>query len=125
MGNDGKVLKVLGDMVCGFIPLTNEVKTKSGIVLSSKSNVVHVEATVASKGPDCTLDIKDGDRIIYNVAYATEVDYGDPDNKMILVPQKYVYAVIEQPTRNKVTFENHDQTAIEVISKTLANQLVK
>ena len=125
MENNGQVLKVLSDMVCGFIPINNEVKTKSGIVLSSNKNSVHVEATVAGKGPDCTLDLKEGDRIIYNVAYATEVDYGDPDNKMILVPQKYVYAVIEQPTRNKVTFENHDQTAIEVISRTLANQLTK
>ena len=122
------LLKVLGDNVVGQVTTKNEIKTAAGFVLpSSAENTVNIEAKVMSVGPDVPEDVKnelyEGARIIYNVAHSTEIDYGDPDNKFVIVPYKYIYAVIKKPTENKVTFDNHDSKAIDIISKTLANQM--
>lgn len=125
---EDNLLKVLGDNVVGQVTTKNEIKTAAGFVLpASGNNTVNIEAKVLSVGPDVPESLKDelheGARIIYNVAHSTEIDYGDQDNKLIIVPYKYIYAVIKKPTENKVTFDNHDSKAIDIISKTLANQM--
>lgn len=114
------LIKPFGDIIVGIIPTTNEVRTSNGLVLPSDNKDASVEAKVVCAGPDVKLDLKDGDRIVYNISYSTVIDYGDKDEKMILIPEKYVYAKIMENTDNRVTFVNNESRAIDAIAKNIA-----
>ncbi len=77
-----------------------EEKTKSGIILASKTQEKPQEAEVIAVGPggvvdgkEVTMQVKAGDKVIYTKYSGNEVKLGDED--YIIVRQNDILAVVE------------------------------
>ena len=77
-----------------------EEKTKSGIILASKTQEKPQEAEVIAVGPggvvdgkEVTMQVKAGDKVIYSKYSGNEVKLGDEE--YIIVRQKDILAVVE------------------------------
>ena len=88
-------IKPIGERVL-LKPIKKEEKTKSGILLSSKSSNTDTknEAEVVALGKGEKLEgIKVGDKVIFNKFSATEIE--DGDIKYLIVNADDILAVIE------------------------------
>ena len=88
-------IKPIGERVL-LKPIKKEEKTKSGILLSSKSSNTDTknEAEVVALGKGEKLDgIKVGDKVIFNKFSGNEIDDGDV--KYLIVNADDILAVIE------------------------------
>ncbi|WP_335994891.1 co-chaperone GroES [Fusobacterium polymorphum] len=88
-------IKPIGERVL-LKPIKKEEKTKSGILLSSKSSNTDTqnEAEVIALGKGEKLEgIKVGDKVIFNKFSATEIE--DGDIKYLIVNADDILAVIE------------------------------
>ena len=77
-----------------------EEKTKSGIILASKTHEKPQEAEVIAVGPggvvdgkEVTMQVKAGDKVIYSKYSGNEVKLGDEE--YIIVRQDDILAVVE------------------------------
>ncbi len=77
-----------------------EVTTKSGIVLTSQSQEKPQQAEVIAVGPggmvdgkEVTMQVKEGDQVIYSKYAGTEVKLGDEE--YIVVKQSDILAIVE------------------------------
>ena len=77
-----------------------EEKTKSGIILASKTQEIPQEAEVIAVGPggvvdgkEVTMQVKAGDKVIYSKYSGNEVKLGDEE--YIIVRQNDILAVVE------------------------------
>ena len=77
-----------------------EEKTKSGIILASKTQEKPQEAEVIAVGPggvvdgkEVTMQVKVGDKVIYSKYSGNEVKLGDEE--YIIVRQNGILAVVE------------------------------
>ena len=77
-----------------------EEKTKSGIILASKTQEKSQEAEVIAVGPggvvdgkEVTMQVKAGDKVIYSKYSGNEVKLGDEE--YIIVRQNDILAVVE------------------------------
>ena len=77
-----------------------EEKTKSGIILASKTQAKPQEAEVIAVGPggvvdgkEVTMQVKVGDKVIYSKYSGNEVKLGDEE--YIIVRQNDILAVVE------------------------------
>ena len=77
-----------------------EEKTKSGIILASKTQEKPQEAEVIAVGPggvvdgkEVTMQVKTGDKVIYSKYSGNEVKLGDEE--YIIVRQNDILAVVE------------------------------
>ena len=77
-----------------------EEKTKSGIILASKTQEKPQEAEVIAVGPggvvdgkEVTMQVKAGDKVIYSKYSGTEVELDN--EKYVVVKQNDILAVIE------------------------------
>ena len=77
-----------------------EEKTKSGIILASKTQEKPQEAEVIEVGPggvvdgkEVTMQVKAGDKVIYSKYSGNEVKLGDEE--YIIVRQNDILAVVE------------------------------
>lgn len=74
-----------------------EVKTKSGIILAgSAAKEKPQEAVVVAVGPgtsDVTMQVKEGDTVIYSKYAGTEVKLGEEE--YIVVKQNDIVAIVE------------------------------
>lgn len=77
-----------------------EEKTKSGIILASKTQEKPQEAEVIAVGPggvvdgkEVTMQVKAGDKVIYSKYSGNEVKLGDEE--YIIVRQDDILAVVE------------------------------
>ena len=77
-----------------------EEKTKSGIILASKTQEKLQEAEVIAVGPggvvdgkEVTMQVKAGDKVIYSKYSGNEVKLGDEE--YIIVRQNDILAVVE------------------------------
>ena len=77
-----------------------EETTKSGIILTSKTQEKPQEAEVVAVGPggmvdgkEVTMQVKAGDKVIYSKYSGTEVEVDD--EKYVVVKQNDILAVIE------------------------------
>ena len=75
-------------------------KTKSGIILASKTQEKPQEAEVIAVGPggvvdgkEVTMQVKAGDKVIYSKYSGNEVKLGDEE--YIIVKQNDILAVVE------------------------------
>ena len=88
-------IKTIGERVL-LKPIKKEEKTKSGILLSSKSSNTDTQnqAEVIALGKGEKLEgIKVGDKVIFNKFSATEIE--DGDIKYLIVNADDILAVIE------------------------------
>jgi len=88
-------IKPIGERVL-LKPIKKEEKTKSGILLSSKSSNTDTknEAEVVALGKGEKLEgIKVGDRVIFNKFSGNEIE--DGDKKYLIVNADDILAVIE------------------------------
>ena len=88
-------IKPIGERVL-LKPIKKEEKTKSGILLSSKSSNTDTknQAEVVALGKSEKLEgIKVGDKVIFNKFSATEIE--DGDIKYLIVNADDILAVIE------------------------------
>ena len=88
-------IKPIGERVL-LKPIKKEEKTKSGILLSSKSSNTDTQnqAEVIALGKGEKLEgIKVGDKVIFNKFSATEIE--DGDIKYLIVNADDILAVIE------------------------------
>ncbi|BBF41412.1 heat shock protein 60 family co-chaperone GroES [Lachnospiraceae bacterium KM106-2] len=92
-------LKPLGDKVV-LRQKEAEETTKSGIILTSKSQEKPQEAVVVEVGPgglidgkEVTMQVKKGDQVIYQKYAGTNVKLGDEE--YIIVKQSDIIALVE------------------------------
>ena len=89
----------LGDRVV-LKQLEAEEKTKSGIILTSAAQEIPQEAEVVAVGPggvvdgkEVTMQVKEGQKVIYSKYAGTEVKLDG--NEYIIVRQSDILAVVE------------------------------
>ena len=92
-------LRPLGDKVV-LKQLEAEETTKSGIILAAKAQEKPQEALVVAVGPGGVIDgkevkmqVKTGEKVIYQKYAGTEVKLGDEE--FIIVKQSDIVAVVE------------------------------
>ncbi len=83
-------------------PLVAEETTKSGIVLPGQAKEKPQQAEVIAVGPgglvdgkEVTMQVKAGDKVIFSKYSGTEVETGEDDEKLVIVKQNDILAVIE------------------------------
>ena len=79
-----------------------EETTKSGIILTSKTQEKPQEAEVIAVGPgglvdgkEVTMQVKVGDKVIFSKYSGTEVEGESENDKLVIVKQNDILAVIE------------------------------
>ena len=79
-----------------------EETTKSGIILTSKTQEKPQEAEVIAVGPgglvdgkEVTMQVKVGDKVIFSKYSGTEVEGESEKDKLVIVKQNDILAVIE------------------------------
>ncbi len=94
-------LKPLGDRVV-LKPIEAEVVTASGIILPGKEKEKPQQAEILSVGPggvvdgkEIKMEVKVGQKVIYSKYAGTEVELDGKDDKVIIVRQSDILAVIE------------------------------
>ena len=83
-------------------PLVAEETTKSGIVLPGQAKEKPQQAEVIAVGPgglvdgkEVTMQVKAGDKVIFSKYSGTEIETGEDDEKLVIVKQSDILAVIE------------------------------
>ena len=83
-------------------PLVAEETTKSGIVLPGQAKEKPQQAEVISVGPgglvdgkEVTMQVKVGDKVIFSKYSGTEVEGESENDKLVIVKQNDILAVIE------------------------------
>lgn len=83
-------------------PLVAEETTKSGIVLPGQAKEKPQQAEVIAVGPggvvdgkEVTMQVKAGDKVIFSKYSGTEIETGEDDEKLVIVKQNDILAVIE------------------------------
>ena len=83
-------------------PLVAEETTKSGIVLPGQAKEKPQQAEVISVGPgglvdgkEVTMQVKVGDKVIFSKNSGTEVEGENENDKLVIVKQNDILAVIE------------------------------
>ncbi|WP_367565242.1 co-chaperone GroES [Lacrimispora sp.] len=83
-------------------PLVAEETTKSGIVLPGQAKEKPQQAEVIAVGPgglvdgkEVTMQVKVGDKVIFSKYSGTEIETGEDDEKIVIVKQNDILAVIE------------------------------
>lgn len=83
-------------------PLVAEETTKSGIVLPGQAKEKPQQAEVIAVGPggvvegkEVTMQVKVGDKVIFSKYSGTEIETGEDDEKLVIVKQNDILAVIE------------------------------
>ncbi len=83
-------------------PLVAEETTKSGIVLPGQAKEKPQQAEVIAVGPgglvdgkEVTMQVKVGDKVIFSKYSGTEIETGEDDEKIVVVKQNDILAVIE------------------------------
>ncbi|RKD30723.1 co-chaperone GroES [Lacrimispora algidixylanolytica] len=82
--------------------LVAEETTKSGIVLPGQAKEKPQQAEVIAVGPgglvegkEVTMQVKLGDKVIFSKYSGTEIETGEDDEKLVIVKQSDILAVIE------------------------------
>ena len=83
-------------------PLVAEETTKSGIVLPGQAKEKPQQAEVIAVGPgglvdgkEVTMQVKVGDKVIFSKYSGTEVEGENENDKLVIVKQNDILAVIE------------------------------
>ena len=83
-------------------PLVAEETTKSGIVLPGQAKEKPQQAEVIAVGPgglvdgkEVTMQVKIGDKVIFSKYSGTEVEGESENDKLVIVKQNDILAVIE------------------------------
>lgn len=83
-------------------PLVAEETTKSGIVLPGQAKEKPQQAEVIAVGPggmvdgkEVSMQVKVGDKVIFSKYSGTEVEGDSEDDKLVIVKQNDILAVIE------------------------------
>lgn len=83
-------------------PLVAEETTKSGIVLPGQAKEKPQQAEVIAVGPgglvdgkEVTMQVKVGDKVIFSKYSGTEVEGDSEEEKLVIVKQNDILAVIE------------------------------
>ena len=83
-------------------PLVAEETTKSGIVLPGQAKEKPQQAEVIAVGPgglvdgkEVTMQVKVGDKVIFSKYSGTEVEVENENDKLVIVKQNDILAVIE------------------------------
>ena len=83
-------------------PLVAEETTKSGIVLPGQAKEKPQQAEVIAVGPgglvdgkEVTMQVKGGDKVIFSKYSGTEVEGESEKDKLVIVKQNDILAVIE------------------------------
>ena len=83
-------------------PLVAEETTKSGIVLPGQAKEKPQQAEVIAVGPggladgkEVTMQVKVGDKVIFSKYSGTEVEGESENDKLVIVKQNDILAVIE------------------------------
>ena len=83
-------------------PLVAEETTKSGIVLPGQAKEKPQQAEVIAVGPgglvdgkEVTMQVKVGDKVIFSKYSGTEVECESEKDKLVIVKQNDILAVIE------------------------------
>ena len=83
-------------------PLVAEETTKSGIVLPGQAKEKPQQAEVIAVGPgglvdgkEVTMQVKVGDKVIFSKYSGTEVEDENENDKLVIVKQNDILAVIE------------------------------
>lgn len=83
-------------------PLVAEETTKSGIVLPGQAKEKPQQAEVIAVGPgglvdgkEVTMQVKVGDKVIFSKYSGTEIETGEGEEKLVIVKQNDILAVIE------------------------------
>ena len=83
-------------------PLVAEETTKSGIVLPGQAKEKTQQAEVIAVGPgglvdgkEVTMQVKVGDKVIFSKYSGTEVEGESENDKLVIVKQNDILAVIE------------------------------
>ena len=83
-------------------PLVAEETTKSGIVLPGQAKEKPQQAEVIAVGPgglvdgkEVTMHVKVGDKVIFSKYSGTEVEGESENDKLVIVKQNDILAVIE------------------------------
>ena len=83
-------------------PLVAEETTKSGIVLPGQAKEKPQQAEVIAVGPgglvdgkEVTMQVKVGDKVIFSKYSGTEVEGESENDKLVIVKQNEILAVIE------------------------------
>ena len=83
-------------------PLVAEETTKSGIVLPGQAKEKQQQAEVIAVGPgglvdgkEVTMQVKVGDKVIFSKYSGTEVEGESENDKLVIVKQNDILAVIE------------------------------
>lgn len=91
----------LGDKVI-LKQVEAEVTTKSGLVLTGASKEKPQQAEVIAVGPgglvdgkEVTMQVKVGDKVIFSKYSGTEVEGESENDKLVIVKQNDILAVIE------------------------------
>lgn len=91
----------LGDKVI-LKQVEAEVTTKSGLVLTGASKEKPQQAEVIAVGPgglvdgkEVTMQVKVGDKVIFSKYSGTEVEGENENDKLVIVKQNDILAVIE------------------------------
>jgi len=95
-------LKPLGDRVI-VEPIEQEEKTASGIILPETAKEKPQEGTVLAVGPGrkdeegerVSMDVKEGDRVLYAKYGGTEVKL-EPDKKVLILRESDILAIVEK-----------------------------
>jgi chaperonin GroES len=95
-------LKPLGDRVV-VEPVEQEEKTASGIILPETAKEKPQEGKVLAVGPGrkdedgehISLDVKEGDRVLYAKYAGTEVKL-EPDKKVLILRESDILAIVEK-----------------------------
>ena len=83
-------------------PLVAEETTKSGIVLPGQAKEKPQQAEVIAVGPgglvdgkEVTMQVKVGDKVIFSKYSGTEVEGESENDKLVIVKQNDILAVVE------------------------------
>ncbi len=94
-------LRPLGDRVV-LKPIEAEETTASGIVIPGKEKEKPQQAEILAVGPggvvdgkEIKMEVQTGQKVIYSKYAGTEVQLDGEDNKVIIVRQNDILAVIE------------------------------
>lgn len=95
------MIRPLEDKVVVEVPPKEEQKTISGLILAGSKEEKDSQAIVVAVGPGSTfgngdkmvMDLKVGDKVVFNKYQGTEVNINGKD--YIILPYRDIFAVIE------------------------------
>lgn len=90
-------LKMLNDYI-GVTPVVGSEKTSSGIIVPVNYSKMKTEhGVVRFVGKECKGDLKEGDEVVYDKAFAVEIMAGaHEEEKVFVLKEQNVYAYIRR-----------------------------